>query len=384
MGRYGIPYKGSKNKIAEWVVDNLPPSHTLYDLFCGGCAITHCAMEKGKYGRYVINDIDGELPRLFWDAAHGEYRNEQRWISREDFKMWKDSDPYIRYLWSFGNNGKNYLYSEQVEPIRAEQWAIYFAKSDEDRWYHVRRLLETISGQIKEATKLIAHCRTDEYADRMRDAQNEVEEVKKYLRDALEASGLTQSELNKRLGTQMCGHYFGNSQWALPTEAEYAKMRQWLPLDRPYSELASITQSLQRLQSLQSLESLQSLQSLESLQRLQSLESLQRFVRCRVCRGSYDAVEIADGAVVYCDIPYVGTDGYVTGGFDHGKFYDWVRNSPHMVVVSEYRMPSDFVRVASVSKAVLLSSTGGGKNAVECLFVHESKADDYFKAVRLL
>ena len=381
MGRYGIPYKGSKNKIAEWVVDNLPPSHTLYDLFCGGCAITHCAMERGKYGRYVINDIDEQLPRFFWEAAHGEYRNEHRWISREDFKMWKDSDPYIRYLWSFGNNGKNYLYSEQIEPIMAEQWAIYFAKSDEERWYHVRRLLETISGQIKEATKLIAHCRTDEYADRMRDAQNEVEEVKKYLRDALEASGITQSELNKRLGTQMCGHYFGNSQWALPTEAEYVKMRQWLPLDRPYSELAAITQSLQSLQSLESLQRLQrleSLQRLQSLERLQSLQSLERFC----C--PYDVVEIEDGAVVYCDIPYLGTDDYVTDGFDHGKFYDWVRNSPHMVVVSEYRMPIDFVRVASVSKDVTLSGTGGGKKAVEGLFVHESKVDDYFKGVRLL
>ena len=88
--------------------------------------------------------------------------------------------------------------------------------------------------------------------------------------------------------------------------------------------------------------------------------------------------------MVYCDIPYVGTDDYVTAGFDHGKFYDWVRNSPHMVVVSEYRMPSDFVRVASASKDVTLSGTGGGKKAVEGLFVHESKVDDYFKGVRLL
>lgn len=149
MGRYGIPYKGSKNGIAEWVVDRLPPSHTLYDLFCGGCAITHCSMEKGKYGHYVINDIDEQLPKFFVDAANGAYRDEKRWISREDFEMWKDSDPYIRYLWSFGNKGKTYLYSKQIEPIRAEQWAIYFAKDNEERWYHVKRLLETISGILR-------------------------------------------------------------------------------------------------------------------------------------------------------------------------------------------------------------------------------------------
>ena len=34
--RYGMPWQGSKSRIAEWVVDILPPSHTLVDLFAGG------------------------------------------------------------------------------------------------------------------------------------------------------------------------------------------------------------------------------------------------------------------------------------------------------------------------------------------------------------
>lgn len=41
--RYGLPYKGSKNKIAERIVDFLPKAKNFYDLFAGGCAITHCA-----------------------------------------------------------------------------------------------------------------------------------------------------------------------------------------------------------------------------------------------------------------------------------------------------------------------------------------------------
>lgn len=37
MGKnYGMPYKGSKNSIAKWVLENLPPAETLYDLFGGG------------------------------------------------------------------------------------------------------------------------------------------------------------------------------------------------------------------------------------------------------------------------------------------------------------------------------------------------------------
>ena len=36
MARYGMPWQGSKSRIAEWVVGILPPSHTLVDLFAGG------------------------------------------------------------------------------------------------------------------------------------------------------------------------------------------------------------------------------------------------------------------------------------------------------------------------------------------------------------
>ena len=36
MARYGMPWQGSKSRIAEWVIDILPPSHTLVDLFAGG------------------------------------------------------------------------------------------------------------------------------------------------------------------------------------------------------------------------------------------------------------------------------------------------------------------------------------------------------------
>ena len=39
--RYGLPYKGSKNAIAEWIVNALPDAECFVDLFCGGGAVTH-------------------------------------------------------------------------------------------------------------------------------------------------------------------------------------------------------------------------------------------------------------------------------------------------------------------------------------------------------
>ena len=75
--RYGIPYKGSKNSIAEWVIAELPRAETFVDLFMGGGAITHCAMLSGKYKNFIINDIDARMPQFFLDCIDGKYTTEK-------------------------------------------------------------------------------------------------------------------------------------------------------------------------------------------------------------------------------------------------------------------------------------------------------------------
>ena len=127
--RYGIPYKGSKNSIAEWIVAELPRADTFCDLFMGGGAVTHAALLSGKYKNFIINDIDGRLPKLFLDCIDGKYtpENHQEWISREDFFRMKDDDAYIALIWSFGNNGKDYLYSKEIEPFKkAYHYAVFY------------------------------------------------------------------------------------------------------------------------------------------------------------------------------------------------------------------------------------------------------------------
>ena len=118
--RYGLPYKGSKNGIVEWIVDNLPPAEVFCDLFFGGGAVTHRAMLTGKYKRFIINDIDARLPKLFIDCAYGKYtvENHPEWISREEFNLRKIDDAYIALVWSFGNNGKDYLYGTDIEDMK--------------------------------------------------------------------------------------------------------------------------------------------------------------------------------------------------------------------------------------------------------------------------
>ena len=126
--RYGLPYKGSKNSIAKWIVDSLPKNNTFCDLFFGGGALTHYAMLSGKYKQFIVNDIDARLPKLFVDCAYGKYtvENHPEWVTREDFNARKQEDAYIALVWSFGNNGKDYLYGKDIEDMKyAYHRAVY-------------------------------------------------------------------------------------------------------------------------------------------------------------------------------------------------------------------------------------------------------------------
>ena len=149
--RYGIPYLGSKNKLAERIVSLLPRAEHLYDVFCGGCAIAHCAALSGKWGHIHINDIS-DMPQLFVDAVAGKYRDERRWISREDFFALKDSDPYVRSCWSFGNNGQDYLYSREIEPYKRAVWMMLTADSVRERRLAYREVVRRLVPLIKDKT----------------------------------------------------------------------------------------------------------------------------------------------------------------------------------------------------------------------------------------
>ena len=103
----------------------------------------------------------------------------------------------------------------------------------------------------------------------------------------------------------------------------------------------------QSLQGLERLELLQSLQGLDRLERLQHLQGLERIERLQGLKCDYRAVTIPRGGVVYCDIPYNGTSGYI-GGFDHEAFYEWFSSLKVPAFCSEYDAP--FTMVAEWDK----------------------------------
>src|SRR5574344_2589428 len=251
--RYGMPYKGSKNKIAEWVVDQLPSAKHFYDLFGGGGAISHCAILSGKYEVVHYNELSPVVFKAFEMAIDGGFNNENRWISREEFGKLKDIDPYASLCFSFGNNGRGYCYSKEIEPLKkALHYAICFNDFS---------LLE---------------------------------------------------ELNIFIDTELQGRL-----------TIVKAIKDFLKIERVR------------------------LQNLERLERVQSLERLNSLGRLELTNLDYRDVTIKEDSVIYCDIPYKGTDEYSV--FNHDEFYEWCRDKNN-IFISEDTMPNDFKVVAQKDK----------------------------------
>ncbi len=143
--RYGIPYQGSKSRIAEWVVSQLPPADTLVDLFAGGCAITHAALLSGKYSHVIANDLT-KGPNVFRDAINGEFADMQGGITRDEFLA--SDDDAIKLLYSFGNNRNSYLWSPELESVKVPAERMLSAPSMHERRIAYKAFLRALKKYV--------------------------------------------------------------------------------------------------------------------------------------------------------------------------------------------------------------------------------------------
>ena len=316
---YGLPYTGSKSRIAHWVIDHLPRGRVLIDAFAGGCSITQRALLSQKWETIIADDIDGKYPQLFADAIHGRYRDERRWISREDFERLKSKDAFVACCWSFGNNLRHYMYSQGIEPYkRALHYAIVF-----DDFAPMQELMPEVAQAVHDAIQ-----GQNDLHDRRITAQKVIVKTLKRLTDDNFAHPIIQSN----------------------------------PL---YQTTRHASRDTPRLQSLEMLERLQSLQRLERLERLERLQ---------VASLSYDEIDIPADAVVYCDPPYHACDKSLYDGtakaFDHNAFYDWcVRVSKtNPIFISEYSIEDDRFEIVAEKQKMTSMAAFKAFNVTERLY----------------
>lgn len=143
---YGLPYKGSKNRIAEWVVDNLPAADTLVDLFAGGCAITHCAMLSGKFKRVIANDIS-DAPEVFADVVNGKIDISKFPLTREQFKA--SEDTLSRLVYSYGNDQRSYIYSREREEVCIAAERMLYGATLTERYAAYKKFIKAFSRYLQ-------------------------------------------------------------------------------------------------------------------------------------------------------------------------------------------------------------------------------------------
>jgi len=286
---YGIPYKGSKSKIAEDIINFLPSGNRFVDLFGGGFAISHCALLSNKWNSVYYNDIDPLLAPLIQKAIDGYYSYDvfkPKFITREEFFEKKDTDGYVKWVWSFGNNGQDYMFGKDVEPIKhaAHDWVVFNKYSD--------ALNDIIPSDLRELKSIAIKDRRLEFCKIVR--------------------------------------------------------------------LAKKRFDFQRLEQLE---------RLERLQRLEQLERLSVILNTHC----YTKYEYKEGDVVYCDIPYEGTEGYdKKNAFDHAAFYNWVKTRPFTVYFSSYEISdSDFKCVWQKPRISTMCATNNSLIRIEKLYTNK-------------
>lgn len=353
--KYGLPYKGSKNKLAERIVRLLPRRTNLVDLFCGGCAVSHAAVLMGKFEHIYINDINWMCPTLFMDALQGKYANDTRWISREDFFRLRDTDPYVAIVWSFGNNMRDYLYSKEIEPLKkAIHYALFFSDYS--------------------LAKALGHDLS--FVDAIKDVQQRYRAVRQYFSQfghfqQQSFEGGAESAISTRVLQQ--NDTIGNSAMG-GGESACNQPKQWndsallcaIGNDGATVNTIRLSKKIyKRPWEVQLREENNSVAQIAISKRPWEAEHRERthcLAQIAIPRTapqhaqsymggilpitpsvlSYEQVVIPKDSVIYCDIPYESTNKYNKAeDFDYERFYTWAESQTEPVFISSYQMPTD-------------------------------------------
>ena len=128
-----VPYMGSKRGSASKIVSVMrlyqPQATTVYDVFCGGFAISEELIKRG-YNVHA-SDLNTAVVNLIHETLYGDCKDPQtndsifehpRFIHRDEFEARNNDDDwfagYVKCVWSFGNNNKSYLYSPENERLK--------------------------------------------------------------------------------------------------------------------------------------------------------------------------------------------------------------------------------------------------------------------------
>ena len=410
MKNYGFQYQGSKSKIAESIIEFLPSGNRFVDLFGGGAAMSHCALLSGKYKQVYYNELNPLCCKLLQDAIDGKYNPgtfKPKWISREDFYRMKNYDGYVKYIWSFGNRGKNYLFGKTHDGVaelakkQGHNYVIFgekipgveldfFLDTPKERRIALNRYAKAEVARMKsENPQIVKDFKTYQAIN---SSKSLPKDLKLKFTAWLRSIGITRKEIDDLTDSCMSSHYLTlANQPEIPTLDVWEKLKSGQTLSKVEipDEIEKLInpdhlkrlQRLEQLQQLERLERLERLQQLQQLERLQQLEQLQQLERLQQLEQleqleinccSYLDYEYKRGDVVYCDPPYKGCADYGEY-FDFSGFLDWIDEQEYPIFFSSYDDINDdrFKIVWQKEKRVLMSAQNKRLVKTECIYVNK-------------
>lgn len=397
---YGLPYMGSKNKLAEGIVNFLPQKKVLVDLFGGGGAISVCAGQSGKYEKIIYNELNTLIAETFQKAINGDYENERRWVSREEFEKLKKTDGYVAICFSFSNNCNTYMYGPKIEPYkRAYHYAIVFDDFgpfnelfDDETTEKIKKSVEGIT-DLKERRIKFSHALGDYILslekceplgsnEKLDTVKNTVDVDPTYIghvnqhlqyKERFDLLKRTMSVKNETRGS-------GSATQHIECQEKFDLLKHTMNM---YGTPRNICQNLEQQERVSTLKHTMNVYALENcgLGRDSITHGIGSTFQNRVLEESpikvfnkdYADVELPspEECVIYCDIPYEKTTSYTTGGFDYERFYKWCQEKTsegYQIFVSSYELPEDLFISVWEKQRHCKAASGSGKKVVEKIY----------------
>lgn len=327
MASYGLPYTGSKNRLAKKIIRHLPEADTLVDVFFGGGAITHCAMAHNKFKNYIANDIR-TTPQFFKECIECKHSNDLRWISADDFAKSSRDDWFVRLIWSFSNNCNTYAYGKNTEAYKK---AFHYAICFNDFGLLEELYCDFVCNKVKEHLEGIP---LESWNDRRLATMRAIKEL-----ISLRPNELTRKTFGCRTDTG-----------------------------------SNIQQHLERMYHIDNLIHNARFIHLERLNRTQDLNVGVHNLHCYNLDYHLLTDIIPNNSVIYLDPPYKGTFDYSentsgscrsnTGRFNTEEFLDWAYEigRKYPTFISEYNIEDDrFMLVDEWGR--FCSASGAGKRS---------------------
>lgn len=330
--KYGAAYQGSKSKIAEEIISKLPARKYFIDVFAGGGALAHCALESGKFEHIIANDLQTRdiLEAMFLWTPEQHIEFQKKWITKEEFE--KTNNLYIKTCWSFSNNRKAYIYSKACyEYKRRLHNAICFGNYKEFEDYCGIDLSEIDS--------------YDDLNERRKAARRAI--LKALRPYSFKKTKHNNTHIPKEIYDAILG---GNKNW-----------RNLQPIEETNQSkgLVSIISS-ENLERTKYSKNVESLAQQENLLRSKSITAS----NISITSVSYDEIDLPDPneTVIICDPPYRDTQGYQVD-FDNDKFEQWCIDKAkegYEVFVCEYNINNPAFE--EVWSKEVINCGGGNKN----------------------